>query len=99
MRFRFCERPYRRGSSTSVRSTSVRQHLIKDNGAFCDISISDAADIDATFNACMSGMEALYENSEPFFKYLQSQGLDHVLRKTSLRLREKHAVVPHVRNG
>jgi len=42
-------------------------------------------------------MELFYENSQPFLKFLQSQGLDDLLRKTRLRLRDKHAIVPHVR--
>jgi len=47
-------------------------------------------------SACYSDMEAFYENSQAFFKFLQDQGLDDLLRKTKLRLREKHVIVPHV---
>ncbi|PPQ79343.1 hypothetical protein CVT26_007458 [Gymnopilus dilepis] len=45
--------------------------------------------------AAMSDSEALYENSKPFAAYLKKQGLDAVLRKTKLRLRQKHRIVPH----
>jgi len=49
------------------------------------------------FHSSMKGVEAFHENSEPFFRFLQSQGLDDLLGKTRLRLRKKHAIVPHVR--
>jgi len=41
-------------------------------------------------------MNALYENSKPFSKFLKKQGLDGILQKTKLRLRDKHTIVPHV---
>ena len=41
-------------------------------------------------------MDAVYDNSEPFSKYLKKQGLDDVLKKTKLRMRKKHRIVPHV---
>jgi hypothetical protein len=44
----------------------------------------------------MGAMEVFYENSKPFFEFLKNQGLDELLRKTRLRLRKKHSVVPHV---
>jgi len=43
--------------------------------------------------------EALYENSQPFFQFLQSQDLDNLLTKTGLGLRDKHHIVPHVRRS
>jgi hypothetical protein len=46
----------------------------------------------------MSDIEIFYENSRPFLKYLRSQNLDN-LRKTKLRLRDKHAILPHVRSS
>jgi hypothetical protein len=44
----------------------------------------------------MDDMTALYENSKPFMKFLKKQGMDNVLKKTKLRLREPHTIVPHV---
>jgi hypothetical protein len=43
-------------------------------------------------------MDALYENSKPFSRYLRKQGLDEILRKAKLQFREKHTIVPHVRH-
>ena len=57
---------------------------------------TNVVDAEAMLNACYSDMEAFYENSHPFFKFRQDQGLDDLLRKTKLKLREKHAIVPHV---
>ena len=42
-------------------------------------------------------MDALYENSEPFSRFLKKQGLDEILRTAKLQLRGKHTIVPHVR--
>ena len=55
--------------------------------------------MEAMLHSGMDSMEAFYENSKPFFKFLQSQGIDELLRKTKLRLRKKHAIVPHVRGS
>lgn len=41
-------------------------------------------------------MDALYENSKPFSKFLRKQGLENTLRKMQLKLRETHTIVPHV---
>lgn len=57
---------------------------------------TNVVDAEAMLSACISDMEAFYENSQPFSKFLQNQGLDDLLRKTKLRLRERHAIVPHV---
>ena len=43
-----------------------------------------------------SDMDALYENSKPFAKFLKKQGLENTLRQTQLKLRERHTIVPHV---
>ena len=45
-----------------------------------------------------NGMEALYENSKPFSNFLKKQGLEALLKKTNLKLREKHKIFPHVRS-
>ena len=42
-------------------------------------------------------MDALYENSKPFLRFLKKERLDEILRKAKLRLGEKHTIVPHVR--
>lgn len=42
-------------------------------------------------------INALYDNSKPFSNFLKKRGVDAILRKTELRLRDKHAIVPHVR--
>lgn len=41
-------------------------------------------------------LNALYDNSAPFMKYLKNQGIDDILRNMKLELRERHTVVPHV---
>jgi len=41
-------------------------------------------------------MDALYENSKPFSMFLKKQGLNEILQKAQLRLRENHTIVPHV---
>lgn len=45
----------------------------------------------------MGVVDAFYENSKPFFKYLRNQGLDNLVKETGLRLRKKYSIVPHVR--
>jgi len=47
----------------------------------------------------LNDMEALYENSKPFSNFLKKQGLEALLKKTNLRLREKHRIFPHVRSS
>ena len=42
-------------------------------------------------------MEALYDNSKAFDMFLRKQGMDGILRKTNLKTRATHAIVPHVR--
>jgi hypothetical protein len=44
-----------------------------------------------------NSINALYDNSRPFMNFLKNQGLDSILRRTKLKLRERHTVVPHVR--
>lgn len=39
-------------------------------------------------------LNALYENSDPFMRYLKKQGLGGILRDTKLELRERHTIVP-----
>ncbi len=63
-----------------------------------DILPVSRMDIQALLLASMGAAEVLYENSKPFFEFLRNQGLDELLRKTRLRLRKKHSVVPHVCN-
>ena len=41
-------------------------------------------------------MDALYENSKPFSRFLNKRGLNEILRKAKLRLQENHTIVPHV---
>ena len=67
-------------------------------GLFNSLSFN-VADMQAVLHSGMDSMEAFYENSKPFFKFLEGQGLDELLRKTRLRLRKKHAIVPHVRGS
>ncbi|KAM6494778.1 protein of unknown function (DUF4470) domain containing protein [Amanita muscaria] len=53
----------------------------------------------AMLHGGLDDIELFYENSQPFFKFLRSQGLDGLLKKTGLRLRDKHTIVPHVRGS
>jgi hypothetical protein len=41
-------------------------------------------------------INAIYDNSPAFAKFLKKQFLDEILRETRLRLREIHSIVPHV---
>lgn len=41
-------------------------------------------------------MDALYDNSKPFSKFLAKEGLEKILHETNVLLREKHTIVPHV---
>lgn len=41
-------------------------------------------------------INAIYDNSPAFAKFLKKQSLDEILRETRLRLREIHSIVPHV---
>lgn len=40
-------------------------------------------------------IDAFYENYIPFTKFLKKQGLDDVLGRTRLKLRQKHTIIPH----
>ncbi|RXW19088.1 hypothetical protein EST38_g6766 [Candolleomyces aberdarensis] len=40
-------------------------------------------------------MDALYENSKPFEKFLTKEKLDTILREVKLKLRAQHKIVPH----
>jgi hypothetical protein len=42
-------------------------------------------------------MQAIYENSQPFLKFLRKQKLDDILQKTSLIRKKTHTIVPHVK--
>lgn len=44
----------------------------------------------------VANMDAVYDNSKPFSAYLEKEGLAELLRKTKLKLRDRHTVVPHV---
>lgn len=44
----------------------------------------------------LSVLETYYDNSKPFLKFLKKQGLDEVLKREKVRLRETHMIVPHV---
>jgi len=39
----------------------------------------------------------MYDNSKAFSVFLRQQKLDDVLRKTKLKLKKMHTIVPHVR--
>ena len=57
---------------------------------------SESVDVQILVFGALSAMEALYENSKPFAAFLKKQGLGAILRKTKLRMRETHRIVPHV---
>jgi len=40
-------------------------------------------------------MDALYDNSKAFDAFLRKQGMDRILRKTDVKMRVKHTIVPH----
>ncbi|KAF7762529.1 hypothetical protein Agabi119p4_9122 [Agaricus bisporus var. burnettii] len=40
-------------------------------------------------------LNALNDNSGPFMRYLNKQGLDGILQSTKLKLRKTHTIVPH----
>jgi hypothetical protein len=42
-------------------------------------------------------IQAIYDNSQPFLKFLKNKRIDDILRKTSLFRKETHTIVPHVR--
>ncbi|KAG1747941.1 uncharacterized protein EDB91DRAFT_1235835 [Suillus paluster] len=42
-------------------------------------------------------LNAMYDNSKAFAQYLKHQKLEDILRKTRLKLRKKHTIVPHGR--
>ena len=42
-------------------------------------------------------MDALYDNSKAFDAFLRKQRMDNILRKTELKTRATHTIVPHVR--
>lgn len=41
-------------------------------------------------------LNALNDNSGPFMRYLNKQGLDGILQSTKLKSRKTHTIVPHV---
>lgn len=43
----------------------------------------------------LADINALYENSGPFSRFLKGRGLDDILRSTKLKLRQRHTIVPH----
>jgi hypothetical protein len=40
--------------------------------------------------------DAVHDNSKPFSTYLAKEGLSKVLKKTKLRLKEKHTIIARV---
>ncbi|KAF9239784.1 hypothetical protein BU15DRAFT_46298 [Melanogaster broomeanus] len=45
----------------------------------------------------MNNMDAFYDNSKAFSKFLKSRGLKQGERESELKLRQKHKIIPHVR--
>ncbi|KDQ11254.1 hypothetical protein BOTBODRAFT_463500 [Botryobasidium botryosum FD-172 SS1] len=58
-------------------------------------SISDVMRKTAIAMSHTSSMNALYDNSKAFEKYLAVHGVAEALRRTGLKLKEKHTIVPH----
>jgi hypothetical protein len=54
-------------------------------------------DIEIMIVLAATSMDALYDNSKAFDTFLRKQGMDRILRKTDLKMRIKHTIVPHVR--
>jgi uncharacterized protein YlaI len=44
----------------------------------------------------VQALSAVHDNSKPFRSYLNKEGLPRILKKTKLRLKESHTIVPHV---
>ena len=42
-------------------------------------------------------LDAAYDNSKPFAKYLKARSFGDVLRETTLKRRLRHRILPHVR--
>ena len=57
---------------------------------------AESVDVQNLVFGALSAIEALYENSKPFAEFLKKEGLGAILRKTKLRMRETHRIVPHV---
>ena len=73
---------------TSISLLSIREG--------CILPFNLAETVQAILYTGSDDKEAFYENSQPFSQFLQSQGLDDLLIKTGLKLRDKHHIIPHV---
>ncbi|KIL61611.1 hypothetical protein M378DRAFT_166732 [Amanita muscaria Koide BX008] len=78
------------GAGGRVMEDLVKKVLEKEKGV-----MTNFMEVQALLHAGVDDVEAFYENSQPFFKFLRRQGLDDLLKKTRLKLRDKHTIVPH----
>ncbi|OJA14610.1 hypothetical protein AZE42_07966 [Rhizopogon vesiculosus] len=60
-----------------------------------DGRISDPRDLQLGFYLMANDMNVAYENSQAFSQFLKRQKLEDLLRKTKLKLRKTHTIVPH----
>ncbi|KAF8953846.1 hypothetical protein BDZ97DRAFT_572842 [Flammula alnicola] len=64
---------------------------MKDNNVFRDLG-----DFQTMLFLAMGSLDIFYDNYMPFLVFLKNQGLDSILCRENLRLRERHTIVPHV---
>ncbi|KDQ54024.1 hypothetical protein JAAARDRAFT_38617 [Jaapia argillacea MUCL 33604] len=53
------------------------------------------SDASASVASQMSYIDTIYDNSEAFSKFLASQDISSALKKSGMKLKEKHTIVPH----
>ncbi|KAF8873600.1 hypothetical protein CPB84DRAFT_1798256 [Gymnopilus junonius] len=85
-------RASRAGGAAMMRilPAAAEKNKVKEKGR-----VMTHGDIQSLLFNSLDDIEALYDNSKPFSAFLRKQGLDSILKKTNLRLREKHKIVPH----
>ncbi|KAG0697937.1 hypothetical protein DFH29DRAFT_944009 [Suillus ampliporus] len=74
-------------------------HALVEKGRFPGLGlnsrISDPQDLQTGLLQVGDSLNAIYDNSKAFARFLKQQKLEDVLSKTKLKLREKHTIVPH----
>ncbi|KAF8151754.1 hypothetical protein B0H34DRAFT_801437 [Crassisporium funariophilum] len=81
--------------SDSTHTEKIISRVVAENKDRILNSITSPGDVETMLYLVAGDIEVLYDNSGPFATFLRKQGLDDILRKTKLKLRKTHSIVPH----
>ncbi|RXW25332.1 hypothetical protein EST38_g534 [Candolleomyces aberdarensis] len=85
------------GASESI-TTELTKQMVERSGMLnsrSPLNVHDLESMKTEMFILLADMDALYENSKPFKKFLTKQKLDAILREVKLKLRVQHKIVPH----